>query len=219
MLEPDLTTYQVYPRGFLGAHIGTRIKRMPKVFDENMRAILTNQVQLSRPQTSQIDPNPVVEKLWQDHCSIHHSAITLEFRRNVLICATHAFGNDSFLQWYLAQRKSPAMGELHRQFLDSTLTFILTGVRNLPLATWKQIVEHTDQGEVNVPVSDVAVEFFGLNGKNTGGENNINSVVEYEAGLGRRNLLDVLQLWCSQNGGLMDLFNTLHLLFGRPQSV
>lgn len=183
---------QLYPRGFLGEVItGAAASRMGQ---GQFRSV----------------PNPSVEALYVQYINRACNTTTVEFRRKVLTVALKAFGTRDFEVWISSQRQSPVAGDNHNGFIDDTLQFIMEGKRDLAIENWLPLIELADQGERMHEHTPRAREFFGIQ----------------EPGFHyrqpqNRNMIDVIQSWCSHSSGIEDMLCTMHVLFGNiaPKSI
>lgn len=197
---PDPFQLKLYPRGFLGRMLGTRIERRSGLRENNLGFSL-QKLNVMRDPKSFEEANAAVEALYGQYIKQAVKMSDFDFRRDVLVTALNAFGTHDFYTWYVAQFRGPSCGDLHRRFLDDTLSYIMNGHRDLSLENWDALLEITDAGAEKFVVSDTARQFFGIRETN----------VPYE---GRSRLTDVIQMWCSQPNGMEDLLGTLHILFG-----
>lgn len=174
---------QLYPRGFLGEQ--------------------TQGGPASTP-SGKLRPvgNRAVDKLYGQYINRAVLTTAVEFRRQVLATALHAFGTRNFEVWFSSQRQSPKVGRTHLDFLEDTIQFIWSGRRNMDVNTWLAILEAEDVGDRSGAYSELVNEFFGI--RSYGLER-----VERN-----RDMVDVIQGWCSQSGGIEDMLCTLHVLFG-----
>lgn len=175
---------QLYPRGYLG------------------EAFVSGQAALdpSRPKKPSAHPN--VEALYDQYIKRIGATTSFEFRRQVLAVALKAFGTSNFEIWVSSQRQSPLIGDTHNNFIDDTIRFISEGRRDLCVENWDALITSADHGERLTGHTEIAKEFFGFpsSGHHRYPRN--------------RELIDVIQLWCSRPGGIEDMLCTMHVLFG-----
>ena len=194
--------FRMYPRGFLGGSISPQLERTNKPFGDTDKSRHQYAINQHNGEGS-IAANPQVESLYADLIKNAVKIGSPEFRTEALKVALSAFGTADFLEWFGTQYTSPAASSLHNDFLLDTLKFISTGTRNMSVETWASLLSITDEGNNIGKVPEKAKEFFGLN--------------QYEVFSSARvnvNLVDVIQNWCSKPNGLLDMINTLHILFG-----
>ena len=184
---------RLYPRGFLGATINPQTERTPEPFS-GVKSQTQYQVNDKKHGGGGPPSNPHVEALYAEYVKKNPAWNSFEFRERILRTALEAFGLVSFESWYQSQHQSPACGDMHNEFLTDTLKFITTGQRRMHLMSWSSLLHMTDDGSAIGPVSEEAEQFF----------KNRNHFM----------LNDVIQVWCSRDGGLEDLLGTLHILFG-----
>lgn len=195
---------RLYPRGFLGSSIKSRVELAPKPYSDQINKHQFMVAVGDNARTS-VQPNPIVEGLYSDYIKNSVNTGAPKFRASILSAAIDAFGTKSFLVWYMSQFNSPSAGSLHNDFLTDTLRFINTGSRHMSLETWMSLITITDETDNIGKVPDEVKTFF--------------SVGEFERISAARNnvmVIEVIQKWCSKPGGLEDLLGTLHILFGNP---
>lgn len=175
---------QLYPRGFLG------------------EAFVSGAAALSPDRPKKPVAHPNVEGLYDRYIKRIGETISPEFRKEVLIVALKAFGTPNFELWVSSQRQSPAVGDTHNQFIDDTLHFIAEGRRSMRVENWDALVTSDDSGERLSGHTEFAKEFFGFPSNG------------YHREPRNRELIDVIQQWCSKPGGIEDMLCTMHVLFG-----
>jgi hypothetical protein len=145
--------------------------------------------------TDQFYGNPVVNLLYLDLINHPELTATWEWRSKAIMVSRDLLlvNNDFFRNQILS---GAAMSARTVDFIHSTLTFILTGKRQLPTILWNDILEYhpTDLTAVSDKTKDHFKDLFGtlLNGP----------------------LHSLLALWLSQPGGLEDLLTTVFIIFG-----
>lgn len=191
----------LYPRGFLGAELPAKIAKIQS--PEFQIQAANNTFAVSAPsQTGEIVANDNVEGLYSILLRNSPETLSFDFREKILITAMNAFGDQNFYFWYKAQLRSPAFGQNHSDFLDDTLNFIQTGARRMTVETWGSFVRNEETGLLKQEISEKAAEFFGISSR---------GVHRLER---KSRLMDVIQGWTSQQNGIYDLLQTMHLLFG-----
>jgi len=194
--------FKLYPRGFLGVMLEGRIEKKTEMHETGLGWRFANAVIL-RNQNEIDHSHPEVERLYAQHINRAPNSTSFEFKRSVLKTALSAFGTPMFDFWYRMQFKSPAAGQLHREFLEDTLRFISEGRRNVSLETWASLLTGEEQRQGGEQISQYAEEFFGIT----------------SSGIHRhpmnRQFTEVIQSWCAKPNGLEDLLCTMHLLFGK----
>lgn len=202
-MPKEATKLRLFPRGFLGADIRPQIQRTPKPFADKV-LLQTFHVEDFKTVNKDLFANATIEALYAKY--IKQSATTgdFAFREDILQAALAAFGTDNFEFWFASQHKSPACGDLHSRFLTDTLMFINEGRRDMSLETWASLLIITAENDPVGPMTEYAKNFFGMNSN------------RFSQGRQNTMVVDVLQKWCSQPGGMEDMLGTLHLLFGNP---
>jgi len=194
------SSMRLFPRGFLGGNIKPQIERSSNPYN----AEIGKHQYIANDRDSNgtsIAANPIVEGLYSDYIKNFIATSSFDFRKQVLAVALSAFGTPNFAIWFTTQYKSPAAGDLHNRFLDDTLKFINTGSRDMSLETWQSLLLITDEGNNIGAMSKYAKDFFGIQD-------------HQDVFKANTSLIEVVQKWCSKEGGLEDLLGTLHILFG-----
>lgn len=196
--------FRVYPRGFLGKNVSPQSERTVNPYSDRT-SLLRYSVDNTKKPMGSIIGNPHVEAIYASVIKNDIRFESPEYRTNALKVALEAFGTIDFFLWFTAQYSNPVAGSLHSDFLVDTLKFIQTGSRSMSLENWMALLVITDEGNSIGRIPEEAKEFFGI-----GIQNQIQPP--------KQNFLvvDVIQAWCSQSGGLLDLVGTLHILFGNP---
>jgi hypothetical protein len=195
---PTYQGFRIYPRGFLGASLGTTAQQILRPYQEK---VLTHQFhpEMFKAPKSAVEVNHNIEQIWSHLLRYNHAILDFDYRQKVLLVALNAFGTDDFMKWTMAQFAGPSTGELHAEFIEDTLDFIMTGKRKLHLTSWLPLLTLSDLN-TNVTVPSEKIKTF---------------FVEPETKVARNvKLIDVLQRWCSHEGGFEDMIQTLHILFG-----
>lgn len=199
-----MDNFRIYPRGFIGINSPIQTLSTKAAFSNitNTKQYDTN---IGNSDTRVIPPNLSVEKLYN---ALIRDTILIdspEFRIRALRVAIEAFGISSFLYWFTLQYKNNVSGSLHNDFLLDTLKFIKIGSRSMSVENWSALITITDETDTIGHPGDKVKDFFGVNKDSP-----------LELARENINLTEVLQKWCSQPNGLLDLINTLHILFGNP---
>lgn len=189
---------RVYPRGFLGGNIGVPMKPTKRPFEELVLRHQYHPGMFSLPKLPVL-ANHNIENITSKFLKQSMAILDVEFRELVLKVALGAFGTQDFRQWIYAQHDAGTTGELHIDFLQDTLNFIQYGKRDLSLSNWLPMLTLADVGSNVTPVEERVKLFF--SDPETERERNAS-------------LVDVIQRWCSQDGGFEDMIQTLHVLFG-----
>jgi hypothetical protein len=199
MLNPR-PGFRLYPRGFLGA---LPVPKLEKMVKETTLSVHSGQIHLNvfNPRDPEMSANDDIERLYGDYIKENGDVLAFDFRKQILFEALNAFGTHSFFHWMREQVASPSFGEMHQRFLVDTLNYLSGKRREMSLLTWEALVDIEDPAQISRQYRDTVEEFFGV------------SLREQQA---KRNdtVVDVIQLWCGRPGGIEDLLQTLHLLFG-----
>jgi hypothetical protein len=192
---------RLFPRGFLGGDLKPQVERTPTQYGHPLTS-MTYRVSDHQGPNNSITANPFIEALYSAYIKRTVKTNDFNYREAVYKAAFDAFGTKDFHDWFKAQYKSPAAGQLHSDFLADTLEFIMRGRRDMPLENWASLLVITDEGNNIGPYPEKAKEFFGTKTPTSKPYGN------------RTNMVDILQDWCSKPNGFEDLLGTLHILFG-----
>lgn len=195
---PIFQGFRVYPRGFLGASLGAHAEASDRPFMSHLQTHQYHPDQFRQAKTPR-EVNHNVENLWKRVLDQQGVMNSFEFREKVLKVALQAFGTDNFRNWIDVQISGPSTGDMHMDFLRDTLRFIESGQRRMTLHSWTAVLTLSSVD------SNITKELPGLN----------DFFVCQQTKRGKNiKMIDVLQRWCSQEGGFEDLAQTLHVLFG-----
>ncbi len=193
-------SFKLYPRGFLGAIRPPVL--MKKAGSSRSTKLQYDNTLFDTNDTKVVVANTAIEDLYARWVRGEATTDRFDFRDEVLQQVMWAFGTPDFEGWFKAQYNSPAFGVDHRNFLDDTLRFLMEGTRMVELHTWDMVLESTDERVQEDTLGDHARRFFNK------------EFVSNLSPSGKTPLIDVVQLWCSQPGGINDLLATVHILFG-----
>lgn len=187
---------RIYPRGFLGASLGEQVKPTERASASDLRSF-NYHPDWFKAASGNKEINRNVEMIWR-HLNTNTFQINdMAFRKEVLRVALHAFGTKDFMDWVLINRAGPSTGEMHMEFIADTLNFIQNGKRDLTLHNWIGMLSNSDITH-NTTKDFNFTEFF------VGPDKVARNI----------NLVDVIQRWCAQEDGFLDMAVTLHVLFG-----
>lgn len=197
---------RVYPRGFLGGELKVKIDKVVNGLGQQKRREYVVNSDMS---SASIIANGAVDNIYAQYVKNAIRSDAPEFRKQVLITSMEAFGVTNFLAWYISQFQSPSLTDMHVRFLNDTMKFIVTGRRDMCLENWMALLK-ISTGTKNVTYaeyirgdSEVFRKYFRL-----GGDGNVTPYTN------NTSVVDVIQEWCSQPGGLEDLIGTTRILFG-----
>lgn len=206
--------FQIYPRGFVGARLRSRITRSSGSSEITVAAV-QNTFQITKAEDETIQGHPDIDRLWKRYLSEPILHINFDFRQECVKAALDAFGTKSFSDWVSAQRSSPAFGDLHEDFIDDLMRFALKGQRDTDLAVWANILNYRDvDAHANKTPSDVYVELHGA--YQIGGAQTDTSDGQMPMAPELRNIstTSFLAQWHSRENGFDDMMRTMHILFG-----
>jgi len=192
-----LGKFKIYPRGFLGAQLEPILERKPRpsgrlqydvsLFDTNDDKVII--------------ANLKVESAYQSLGRNDLNARKFDFKEQAMLDFMLAFGTTNFAEWYTAQFQSPSFGETHRDFLDDTLHYLMTGNRRMAVQNWNVILDEDERRVSSTALSEKAVTYFG--------RRNLTEVAQLNLSID-----EVVQQWMHQSGGFSDMLTTGHILFG-----
>jgi hypothetical protein len=113
-----------------------------------------------------------------------------DFKKRVLLSAVRLFGD--FNQWIKDQRNNPQITGWNLGFLADTLQYIRTGVRDVSVQNWVDLLAESNQHSPQA--NHLTTPTLALAASET--------------------TIMLIQQWCSHPGGLEDMLATLHVLFG-----
>ena len=120
---------------------------------------------------------------------------TWDYRVKVLAAALRLFG-DNFADWAkLQMRGNPYVYEHNYEFLRDTYAYLVSGERKLQVQSWEELLMEYPKAVVLNTLQDRFND-------------------DMDKLLVSKKTIDVLQRWCSIEGGFEDLVYSLHILFG-----
>lgn len=208
-----MSKLQLYPRGFLGSRLGERIEKSGDGRQADSGGFILSAMQAtfqlqSTGEGEKLVGNPDVDKLWKPYISQARNTMGNEFEDRVFLCALSAFGTHSFMKWVYSQQASPSYGFMHRDFIDDTLRFIMTGERHMAITAWMSLVEHNDSGDYRSAAPSEMMQKF-LKYENFKYPPNSDDFSDLK-------LPAVIAAWISHENGFSDMMASLHILFGTP---
>lgn len=193
---------RIYPRGFLGANIGVRIQDTLRPFNSMLQTHVYHPDMFKPPQVP-VEVNWNIEEMYRYMLKTPLATADMKFRERVFRLALASFGTNDFYTWVSANYRGPATGELHADFIEDCLVFIRTGKRRMQCHVWASILQLSDIGSNVTNMDSIKAFFIDPNNK---------SVIKSYS------IVDIVQMWCSHEGGIEDLAQSLHVLFGDSHS-
>lgn len=193
--------FQIYHRGFLGKVIANdspesdtsailkklkNIQFNPNVFVKEIKNPIFNQD---------------VEALYSHLSKSSVGTYNFDFHQKILSAFLDAFEAEDFFEWLDVQENSPQTTYLHSKFLIDTLKFLGGEKREMSFSTWESLLNATQQNGEWAPVIEKAMD--------------VKKSLYLPEGASFNRFRDVAVVWCSRQGGINDMLNTLHILFGR----
>lgn len=205
--------FQIYPRGFVGARLPTRIAKA----DESSITVAAaqNTFMISKVEDTVILGHPEVDRIWQRYCSAQSGQIDFEFREQALRLALKVFGTLSFSDWVSAQRASPSFGDMHEDFVDDIMHYIRTGRHHTDLMVWELLLNYQDRDiRPNKTVTD---EYRKLHEPYSVGDQVLDRGDQPRRPppeMLNLNLSNAIAAWHAHRGGFDDMMRTMHILYG-----
>ncbi len=197
----------VYPRGFLGFDIGLPITKSKAPPMQSVVLAMRKNESVTDVVPEPYISNDAVDDLWAKYKQNTTDSRSLGFEEKILKAALLAFGTKDFQSWCAIQSQSPYFDDMHRKFLNDTLTFINTGVRKMNPQSWKSILK-----PVKTPVSTKTVFDYPAYFKGELGTDLMQPVSPNDY-----DLVCTITKWVSQPDGLTDLLCCLTILFGKVE--
>lgn len=192
--------FKVYPRGFFGAKLepvliqkdsapnSGRFQYDVSVFDANQPELVTANLAIEEAYTAMVRNDLNISNF--------------QFREDTLKVLFKAFGTLDFEGWYLTQFKSPAFGEMQRDFIEDCLHFVWKGTRNMSLQNWDVLLEPSEKRVNDSRLAEFANSKF-------------SKTFVHELGFSNKVMLPELFCdWTTKPNGFADLLTTCHILFG-----
>lgn len=184
---------KTYPSGFLGsASVALTLPQEPtairhRLFDTTPLTNVSHDVSSME-----------VNSLWEDAVSGSPAYKSFEFREKIVRLGLNAFGTDTVYEWIAAQLKNNIYTDYHSRWIDETLKFVLTGQkREFSYNVWYSLIV-TGGSDKSKLLSDTVERFVGKYGFKP-----------------HCTWPEFIQAWASQPGGVDDLLQSLHVLFGK----
>lgn len=103
--------------------------------------------------------------------------------------------------WITLQSMNPNLDKYKVEFLADTVNYIASGKRRMYLATWRELCSFQSNGSVKPIVMNSRV---------------VNAEIKVPAEWLKVHPTEILSKWIAHDGGLVDLIESLHLMFGNP---
>lgn len=118
------------------------------------------------------------------------------FRERVLKLAKEVFGvENGFSSWFKQQENSRYLTNLHREFLNDTIRYLDSGVRQVGIESWYGLIKSSSYQDQNKKVKLDMSRYF--NPQNT-----------------NHNVVSDIQNWVMKDDGFKDLIYFLGIVFG-----
>lgn len=187
-----------YPNGFVAYSVGWPIVHTTADFDDKLAAVRFSKV--AAPKDKSVISNPIIERLFEEWRAFGRKSTDATFIEDVMSAALQAFGTSNMYEWCHMQTLSPYFTANHRQFLNETFDFIETGKRRFSHPTWMQQLRLELASPEDAKVYFAYQEFFRVR----------------DAALLKppTDAFSFITRWLSKPGGVDDLLQSLHVLFG-----
>ncbi len=194
--------YIQYSSGFYGEEIAS-VKAVISPFVEPRAAKFQYDPTIfNRNPKKTIILNKEIDALYVDYM-VNTGMFLRKFdnREQVIVQALRSFGNN-FTHWYIKHAKDPKIDAVVFEFIEDTARFILTGQRVYPLETWRELIEMKSSTSRTREVSTYTSALTNL----------IFNDSAYPAK--NRLTAEVIQLWMSQKAGIVDMLQSMNIMFG-----
>lgn len=185
----------IYPSGFMGYDVGWQAQKEVATFDQKVAALRT--ASISTPRDRILVVNLSIETLHKRYRQDRNLVRDVDFISDLLGAAANAFGTTNFYNWCYGQTKTPYFTANHREFLNDTFRFIMTGKRRFMMPSWNSMLKI----RLATPEDDRTEyefrEFFKAHQKTM--------------------VVDVLATWLTHPFGVEDLLTTLQMMLGRNE--
>jgi hypothetical protein len=102
--------------------------------------------------------------------------------------------------WIMVQAMNPNLSKYQVDFMVDTINYIVTGKRRYYLATWRELnAEANNNGSVKPIVM---------------GGRTVNPEIKVPPELLKGHPTEIISRWIAREGGVVDLIESLHLMFG-----
>lgn len=182
---------EITPRGFLGNSLGDTVK-ISKNLAQRSAMSGPEYLTLSNRETTS---NPNIDALFKHLQMKPNDCKSINFIEDLIRSATDAFGLNSFKDWYIIQHKSPVTSDLHIQFLNEIIEFIIYGERKTSLITWVPLLSLSENSGNYTKLDNNIIDKIDRNGIST--------------------VKEAILSWLSKRNGMSDMVFTLAILFGR----
>jgi hypothetical protein len=124
----------------------------------------------------------------------------VEFRENAIKVALKAFGTPNFLSW-LVTNYSTGLTTVQSAFLIDTVKYLYNldkKPRNIDIFTWRSLIEPAATGPIKLLPKEIM------------------DVFEF---VKDHSVMTAVINWCEHENGILDLVNTLDILFGSAEDL
>lgn len=197
-------SFQIYPRGFIGALQADGAAQVAKSV-ANFDIVRLHSGSRAAGSPKKPPSNQEIDTLYKEYITNSIQAHTFQFYERVLIAAFGAFGTQDFHEWLSAQAQANGTDYLHAKFLKDTVRFISTGRREMLIETWlPMLTTGNDFQNAVSAVSKTDTAFMEMLAE-------YSKLAPCETD---RQLKTVIFEWVRQPNGITDLLKTLYILFG-----
>lgn len=103
--------------------------------------------------------------------------------------------------WIVIQAMNPNLDKYKVDFMVDTVDYIATGKRRMYLATWRELCSQRNDGSIKPILL---------------GQRVVNPKIRVPAEWLRAHPTEIISRWLSHDGGLVDMIESLYLMFGGP---
>jgi hypothetical protein len=187
---------KIYPSGFLGS---ASVKQTPEMAVADVAKQILNKTSIAT--TNRYTASLEVQAMWASILADAPEVKTFEFKEKILKIALSHFGDMNVLDWVSAQWMTEEYGSSHAKYLDETLKLVFGGIkRSMGTNAWSVILTAGRNDKGPRTFTPVMREYL----------------LKDSFKMTRRNVPmgEIIVRWVRQPGGIMDLANSLQILYG-----
>lgn len=184
---------RLYPSGFLGSALVKNTKPIDKA-QSHARMFSSSAITSPQAYSASLD----VCQIWEAIANGAPEAKTFEFKERIIAVAKAVFGCTYLHDWVSAQHSSPDWNEWNARWIDETLEFVLRDKsRQLSPSNWIAMLA-SEGGDTSMQETMIVREVFHTRER-------LGTAYTIE---------DFILRWLQVDGGIEDLAQSLHVLFG-----
>lgn len=187
---------KIYPSGFLGSAV---VKQTPEMAVADVAKQILNKTSIAT--ANRYTASLEVQSMWSTILADAPEVKTFEFKEKILKIALSHFCDMNVLDWVSAQWMTDEYGTNHAKYIDETLKFVFAGMkRNMGTNAWSVVLTAGRNDKGPKTFTPVMREYL----------------LKDSFKMTRRNVPmdEFIIQWVRRPGGIMDLANSLQILFG-----